>query len=54
MKNWKTKFELIYGCMVLFTAGMIIWAACEYKGIGMKEEFFGKETVFASGWYPPV
>lgn len=51
MKNWKKKFELIYGCMVLFTAGMIIWAACEYRGIGMKGEFFGKETVFASGWH---
>lgn len=51
MKNWKKTFEFIYGCMVLFTVGMIIWAVCEYKGTGMKGDYFGPETALESGWH---
>lgn len=51
MRDWRKNYEMIYILMVLFSAGMVLWAVCQYKGTKMKDDFFGKETAFAAGWH---
>lgn len=51
MKNWKVRYEIIYVGMFLFSAFLIIWAICQYKGTNLKEDFFGNDTAYDAGWH---
>ena len=51
MKNWKKRYEIIYVGMFLFSAFMIIWAVCQYKGTNLQEDFFGNGIAYDDGWH---
>lgn len=53
MRNWKKQYEIVYVLMALFSAVMVVWAVCQYRGTSLKEDFFGEGTAYDAGWHTP-
>lgn len=51
MKNRNAKYDIIYIAMALFFAVLVIGTVCAYKGPGLAEDFFGRETGYETGWH---
>ncbi|MCM1157179.1 MAG: GGDEF domain-containing protein [Bacteroidales bacterium] len=51
MENRHVKYDRIYVLMFLFSAFVVIFPICRYKGPSLADDFFGKGWDYETGWH---